>query len=176
MPRKLLAIPTDESDTEGHVARYEFAPEDGDQWLDQLIGRDQQKAETAPVRIRLADDDETEGHIAGPPTLRLVLESEDDTEGHAISVQFPSVEDADRFRRRLLAAGVLVGAVAIGATSGAFIADRAQSGAADVGPGTVSAERVTGEYAADRGIGVAPEAAGERESLAGNPNRDVMPR
>jgi len=193
---KFLTIPVDDSDTEGHAAEYEFTPEDGDDWLDQLARRD---PKGAPVRIRLADDDDAEGHIARVPRLHLVIESDDDTEGHAISMHFPSVDEADRFRRRLLATGVLVGAIALGATTGALLSERAQPGAADAGTvsaervtgeyaadrgigvapaaaGTVSAEGVTGEYAADRGIGVAPEAADTDESLSGNPNRDVMPR
>jgi hypothetical protein len=157
MPR-LLVIPVDDVDTEGHAAQYEFTPEDGGDWLDQMLRRD---PESAPVRVRLADDDDTEGHIAGRPTLRLVLEGEDDTEGHAISVHFPSADEADRFRRRLLATGVLVGAVALGATTGALLADRSQAGATDAG--TVTTEGVIGEGAQD-------------DSLAGNPNRDVMPR
>ena len=167
---RLLAIPVDDSDTEGHAAQYEFTPEDGDDRLDHLLRRD---PKGAPVRIRLADDADAEGHIAGVPTLRLVIESDDDTEGHAISMHFPNVDEADRFRRRLLATGVLVGAVAFGATSGALFADRSQTGATEAG--TVAAEGVSGEAATGRGIGVAP--AGDiEESAHGNPNRDVLPR
>ena len=197
MPLKLLAIPTDDSDTEGHVAQYEFTSEDGDEWLDQVLRRDPEKA---PVRIRLADDEDTEGHSAGgQPMLRVVLEGEDDTEGHAISMHFPSVDEADRFRRRLLATGVLVGAIAVGATTGALLSDMSQAGAPDAGTavtervsgeyaadrgigvapaagGTAATERVSGEYSADRGIGVSPEVAAEDESVKGNPNTDVLPR
>lgn len=199
MPRNLLITPSDDADTEGHGWRYEFTPEDGDEWLDRLERRG---PESAPVRIRLADDDsDTEGHLAST-ALRLVVQGDDDTEGHAISVHFPSVEEADRFRRRLLATGVLVGAVALGATSGALLSQGQQADAgAAAGAGTVAAEQVSGEYAADRGVGVAPDAASgaaaervsgeyaadrgagispqvaaENETLDGNPNTDVMPR
>jgi hypothetical protein len=168
---RFLAIPIDDSDTEGHAAEYEFTPEDGDEWVDQMLRRD---PERAPVRIRLADDDDTEGHLSGRRTLRLVVQGDDDTEGHEISVHFPSADEADRFRRRLLATGMLVGAVALGATTGALLSDRSQAGAPDVG--TVAAERVSGEYAHDRGIGTSPRAADEGESLEGNPNKEIMPR
>ena len=197
---RLLAIPIDDSETEGHVAQYEFTSEDGDEWLDQVLRRDPEKA---PVRIRLADDEDTEGHGAGGgsgrPMLRVVLEGEDDTEGHAISMHFPSIDEADRFRRRLLATGVLVGAIAVGATTGALLSDMSQAGAPDAGAavtervsgeyaadrgigiapaagGTAATEGVSGEYSADRGIGVAPQGAAEDESVKGNPNTDVLPR
>ena len=196
MPR-VLAIPIDDSDTEGHVAQYEFTTEGGDEWLDQVLRRDPEKA---PVRIRLADDEDTEGHGGRDlPMLRVVLEGDDDTEGHAISIHFPSIDEADRFRRRLLATGVLVGAIAVGATTGALLSDMSQAGAPDAGTavtervsgeyaadrgagvapaagGTAATERVSGEYAADRGAGVAPQVSADDESVKGNPNTDVLPR
>ena len=69
------------------------------------------------VRIAPADASDVEGHALDLTQesvwLNLQLEG-DDTEGHAIRVQFPTVADADRFRRNMLAAGILAGSIAIG--------------------------------------------------------------
>ena len=141
-------------DTEGHARRLTFAPESDDEWLREKLGSDGKTR----VRIRAADDeDDAEGHAARVSnTLRVIVETDDDTEGHAISIHFPSREEADLFRRRLLATGVLVGAVAIGATAGGALADRASVGGAE--GAAAAAASVSGEYAADRGVGIAPAA------------------
>jgi hypothetical protein len=59
-----------------------------------------------------------EGHAAGTITLRA-FEDEDDTEGHALALHFPSIKEADAFRRRLVATGVLTGTLVLGAAAGA---------------------------------------------------------
>lgn len=69
------------------------------------------------VRITPAPQSDVEGHAfdASLKSVWLKVElDEDDTEGHAISVRFPTAQDADKFRRNLLAAGVLVGAMVVG--------------------------------------------------------------
>ena len=105
-----------EDDTEGHkVARRIVEPEDAE-WLEDRLRRDSGKTNFRVVMS--GDDEDTEGHGAGPTTLRVSLEDEDDTEGHAIAIHFPSRADADAFRRRLLVTGVLVGTVALGAAGG----------------------------------------------------------
>jgi hypothetical protein len=69
------------------------------------------------VRITPAQQSDVEGHAFDATLtsvwLNLQLEG-DDTEGHAISVRFPTAADADKFRRNLLAAGILAGAIVIG--------------------------------------------------------------
>jgi hypothetical protein len=63
-------------------------------------------------------DDDVEGHAAGTITLRA-FEDDDDTEGHALALHFPSIKEADAFRRRLVATGVLTGTLVLGAAAGA---------------------------------------------------------
>jgi len=69
------------------------------------------------VRITAGEQSDVEGHAFDAALksvwLKLQLE-EDDTEGHAINVHFPTAAEADKFRRNLLAAGILAGAVVIG--------------------------------------------------------------
>lgn len=69
------------------------------------------------VRIAPTDASDVQGHALDLTQesvwLNLQLEG-DDTEGHAIRVQFPTVADADKFRRNMLAAGVLAGSIVIG--------------------------------------------------------------
>jgi len=69
------------------------------------------------VRITPAPQSDVQGHAfdASLKSVWLNLELDgDDTEGHAISVRFPTAQDADNFRRNLLTAGVLVGAMIVG--------------------------------------------------------------
>ena len=70
-----------------------------------------------PVAIRIspAESSDVEGHALDSTSvsLNLLLEG-DDTAGHAISVRFPTAEDAARFRRNVLVAGVLAGTIVIG--------------------------------------------------------------
>ena len=74
---------------------------------------------SGPITVRLAPADtaDVEGHAFGVAlrsvALRLRVDG-NDTEGHAISVHFPTADDANRFRRSLLAAGLLAGTIVIG--------------------------------------------------------------
>ena len=74
------------------------------------------------VRIAPTDPSDVQGHSLDLAKdsiwLKLLLEG-DDTEGHAIRVTFPSAADADRFRRNMLAAGVLAGSIVL-ASAGAI--------------------------------------------------------
>lgn len=80
------------------------------------------------VGVQIAPVDETDvtGHaLAGAErsiNVRVSLD-EDDTEGHAISVHFPTTADADRFRRRLMTAGLLTGTIAIGSIGAVAVAN-----------------------------------------------------
>ncbi|MDH4335533.1 MAG: hypothetical protein OEW24_09845 [Chloroflexota bacterium] len=69
------------------------------------------------VRITPAPESDVQGHEFDASLKSVWLKvqlDDDDTEGHAISVRFPTAQDADNFRRNLLAAGVLVGAMIVG--------------------------------------------------------------
>lgn len=73
-------------------------------------------AERGPeLRVRLAApaDLEVTGHQLSTAVLALNVVDDDDTEGHAISLHFPSAEDAKEFERRLLATGAIVGTLVI---------------------------------------------------------------
>jgi hypothetical protein len=85
------------------------------------------KADTMRVRVRLADEQDVEGHLYGGGDTSLVLAlalsgDDDDVEGHAISIHFPDAEQARRFRNELLAAGVLTATLAMGVGTGVALA------------------------------------------------------
>jgi len=68
------------------------------------------------VRIVLDEDQDTSGH-ASASDLAVSLRFEDDVEGHALSLHFPNAQKADEFRKRLLAGGVVAGALIVGVTA-----------------------------------------------------------
>src|SRR6266480_2507809 len=84
------------------------------------------KVDTMRVRVRLADEQDVEGHLFGGGdqslVLALQLSGDDDVEGHAISIHFPDAEQARRFRNELLAAGVLTATLAMGVGTGVALA------------------------------------------------------
>ena len=82
-------------------------------WLEEKLRREPGKT----FRF-LPDDNDTEGHWRGGPHVRVMIDDEDEVEGHALSIHFPTVAEADAFRRRLMLTGVLVGTVAIGTAAG----------------------------------------------------------
>ena len=66
-------------------------------------------AKGGPISARLApaESGDVEGHVfqVAQPSVAINLQlDDDDVEGHAISLHFPSLEEAERFRRGLLAA------------------------------------------------------------------------
>jgi hypothetical protein len=67
------------------------------------------------VTIRL-DDADTSGHAAAT-AVAISLSFDDDVEGHALSLHFPSPEKAEEFRKRLVATGVVAGALVVGVTA-----------------------------------------------------------
>jgi len=123
-----MQISLDDWDTAGQRFSIRFTDEgDEDHIRTQL-----EKSPEKRVRVRLASpEDDTEGHAqARSAEVRLNLFDEDDTEGHAITVRFPSTVEADAFRKRLLAAGLITGAMVLGA-AGAVLTS--QSAGADRG-------------------------------------------
>ncbi|HEX2221558.1 MAG TPA: hypothetical protein VHK06_03460, partial [Candidatus Limnocylindria bacterium] len=117
-----------EGDVEGHAWRA-YAPDD-EEWLRQEIRR--RGGRTATIKLAApAEDDDTEGHAQPGTVVRVnAILDDDDTEGHAISLRFPTREEADAFRRRLLATGVLTGALVIGAVGVATVANQQSTGVA----------------------------------------------
>jgi hypothetical protein len=95
------------------------------------------------VRIAPTEPSDVQGHSLDLAKdsiwLKLLLEG-DDTEGHAIRVTFPSAADADKFRRNMLAAGVLAGSIVLGSAGAiALTSDRAADVSTDLS-GTVTTQ------------------------------------
>ena len=109
-----------------------------------LASADDQKVS---VRISPPDEADVEGHAFSATQrsvwLRVNLD-DDDTEGHAISVHFPTVDEAEKFRKRLMAAGLLTGAVVLGSV-GAIAVSNLPTAQALPHPGSAQVfERPTG--------------------------------
>lgn len=107
------------------------------------------------VRVAPADDPDVEGHAAQRLAYAILL-PDDDTEGHAITIRFPSAEQAKQFRMRMVATGALVGTLVIGgvamqATQGLTIgqpdAAAVPQAAADAAGTTTSSEQYQNLYA-----------------------------
>ena len=117
-------------------------------------------ADDQAVRVRISSPEEgdVEGH-AFNATLKSVWVKvqldDDDTEGHAISVHFPTADEADKFRKRLMAAGLLAGAVVLGSVGAIAVSNL--PAASDV---SSSAQTTVFERPAGRGMLEGVEATG----------------
>lgn len=110
------------------------------------------------VRITPLEAPDVEGHAFGDALHSVWVQvhlDDDDVEGHAISVHFPTTSDADHFRKRLLAAGLLTGAIVLGsagavavanqpAATGSTIPAQTQAYRAPVGHGFVEGADISG--------------------------------
>jgi hypothetical protein len=126
------------------------------------------------IRIAPAEESDVEGHLRSTSVSINVQLDDDDVEGHAMSVHFPTVAEADRFRKRLIAVGLLAGTIALGSAGAAVIANQPISTGAAV-PGSAP---ITYQAPAGRGffhISVAPAAAGAAaEAAVGSGTRGGM--
>ena len=105
-----IAIKVAGDDTKAHAAAIAAADE---AWVKELT--ESGKA----VRIRIPADADVEGHESSSVLTVLVGgDDDDDVEGHALSLHFPSVQEANDFRRNLLAAGLITATLAVGAAGG----------------------------------------------------------
>lgn len=115
-----LVIELEPDDTQGHA---DLRVTDDDGWLRERLGRD-----PGSSRITLkASDDDVEGHGSGTSVALRAFVDDDDTEGHAITVHFPTRDEADAFRRRLMLTGVLAGTIAVGAVAGVGLSNLTSS-------------------------------------------------
>lgn len=117
---------TTEPGTGGHEAV--IGPDD-QLWLRRVAG----DADRIRVRMQLATDSDTdtEGHAAaGDEQVVLVTISNesDDTEGHALALHFPTVGDAQAFKKGV-AAGALAATLIVGGAVGAASLSRAAAAA-----------------------------------------------
>ena len=131
-----IVIKIEGDDTQGHASAIQWTSDD-EGWIRELS--DSEK----PVRIRIPAEDDTEGHLASAAVTVVVSTDDDDTEGHAISLHFPSVQEANDFRRKLLAAGLITATLAVGAAGGLSLGTAASGSAAN------DAGAVSGQYSVD---------------------------
>jgi hypothetical protein len=69
------------------------------------------------VRIAPTDSSDVSGHSASDTSIEVLLNIGDDVEGHAFTLRFPSSEDAQRLRTRLVAGGLLIAVLTVGTVS-----------------------------------------------------------
>ena len=115
-----LLIELEPDDTQG-PARLRVTDDEG--WLKERLARDPRSNRFALKAI----EGDVEGHAMSSTVALRAFDDEDDTEGHAISVHFPSRDEAEAFRRRLMVTGVLAGTIALGAAGGIGLANLADS-------------------------------------------------
>jgi hypothetical protein len=155
-------------DDDGRVAQIGFAdPGDEERVRGLLSG-----TRSTPVQVAPLSDADTVGHAMGAEwRLRLVGLEGDDTEGHAISIHFPTRAEAEAFKKRTLATGVLVGTLVIGGVGVAGLQGSASVGTAVGGGAPAAVEQSVGE------IGGGPAAAtSEDRSAAGASSVDFRQR
>lgn len=63
------------------------------------------------------DEGDTSGHALAATSVSISLHFDDDVEGHALSLDLPTAQKADEFRERLLATGIVSGALVVGVTA-----------------------------------------------------------
>lgn len=107
-----IAIRIAGEDSQAHASAWSS---DDETWIKQLS--DSEKV----VRIRIPEDQDTEGHQLSTAVTVLVDTDEFDTEGHALNLHFPTAREANEFRRNLMAAGLLTATLAVGTAGGAAI-------------------------------------------------------
>jgi hypothetical protein len=69
------------------------------------------------VRIAPTDSSDVSGHSVSDTSIAVLLNIGDDVEGHAFTLRFPSSEDAQRLRTRLVAGGLLIAVLTVGTVS-----------------------------------------------------------
>jgi hypothetical protein len=136
MSDEAIVIKIEGEDTEGHASAIQWTSSD-ESWIKELS--DSEK----PVRIRIPAEDDTEGHVASADVVVVVSTDDDDVEGHALSLHFPSAQEANDFRRKLMAAGLLTATLAIGTAGGLAIGTAASGNAGN------DAAAVSGQYSVD---------------------------
>jgi hypothetical protein len=122
----------------GPSGTIEFGTADDARRLREMLER--RAGEPMPIILgfRGDTDADVEGH-ALDQSVALTLQLDDnDTTGHAISVRFPTADDAAKFRRNLVLAGALAATVAIG-SAGAIVISGQANAPADSGMWAVPA-------------------------------------
>jgi hypothetical protein len=137
------------------------------------------------VRIAPTEEGDVTGHDLAAAVRSVVVRvrlDEDDVEGHALGVHFPTVAEADRFRKNLIAAGALAGTLVLAGAAGVGIASL-PSGATTlpqekpaaierpIGRGVVAESVIVGEQPAAVVAGPATVAQAGVDEVTGKPVR-----
>jgi hypothetical protein len=130
-----IAIKVAGEDTQLNASAIQWNSE-AETWIKEV------SASGKPVRIRSPEDTDTEGHMSGTAVTVVVAEDDDDVEGHAFSIHFPSAQEANDFRRRLMVAGVITASIAVSAAGGAALGTAASGIAANAN----NASAITSQY------------------------------
>ena len=109
----------------GPSGTIEFGTTDDARRLREMLER--RAGEPLPIILgyRGDADSDVEGHALDPSVALTLRLDDDDTTGHAISVRFPTADDAARFRRNLILAGALAASVAMGSAGALVISGQA---------------------------------------------------
>jgi hypothetical protein len=160
---------------EGHtltIGEQQVAMELGDARAEaRLRDRLAKRSGSIPVRLAPAPASDVEGHVfqvaQRSVAINLQMDDDDDVEGHAISLRFPSLEEAEKFRRNLLAAGVIAGTLVLG-SAGAIAITSQPAATSDLSyPAQVQAyERPAGHGMLQGADVAAPEALAPAQSIA----------
>lgn len=146
-------------EVEGRAHPIEFkAPADAERLNALLAQREQMRVQIDPI-----EEGDTEGHgLATKALVNLRILDEDDTEGHAISIHFPTSQEAHDFRNRLLMTGAIVGSVTLaGLGAGAALENAPGIGL----PGLSGGTEVSDSWSRMGVPGTAAGAAAEADAL-----------
>lgn len=116
----------------GAAGAVAFASADDTRALRALLeGREGQ---TIPITLTVPPDTDAdvEGHLSLQSVALTLHLDEDDTAGHAISVHFPTADDAARFRRNVILTGALAGSIVLGSAGAVVISSQPASPADEV--------------------------------------------
>ncbi len=162
----------------GNYQQVLFTSAEGEGRIRSRLG----KGEPIKVNLRVPSDQDVEGHSLGDTAVLAIAGfDDDDVEGHAISIHFPDVEQARRFRNNLIAAGALTATLALGVGVSALTRD-AQVGSTspnqtvwmDTSAGLREAGITAASGTATNGLGASDTSANARVGGAGAP-KEVAP-
>ncbi len=116
----------------GAAGPVAFAAADDARALRALLEGREGQAIPITLTVPPDTDADVEGHLSLQSVALTLHLDEDDTEGHAISLHFPTAEDAARFRRNVILTGALAGSIVLGSAGAVVISSQPASPADEV--------------------------------------------
>jgi hypothetical protein len=113
-----------------------------------------ERSATVEVHLTPADEADTAGHAMTPDSALVAVTFGDDVEGHTLSLRFPNPAAAFDFQKRLMATGVVVATLAVGAVGIGIAAQSAQDAAPQPGPAIVQPHTPAGPPTRDAHPGI----------------------